>query len=478
MRAAGLASALPMPDRYVLAADAIVLRDGVLEHGAMAVDHGVIAFVGLLQALPEPLADWPVFDLGGCVVMPGIIDAHHHVIEPFAKALTCGEPAQMWKRIWMPLEAVATEESCFNGAKWTFMEALRGGVTTIVEHAVRSEAFAEAVHAAAQETGIRLVSSVGGYDLKNFSGGSVSGSAAPSTSSSVDDVLRLAERHIANCKAYDRVYPSVACGTVQSNSPDMVRALAAFSRDRRILFQIHANEHTGEIQSCLEAYAKRPIEFLHSLDALGPTTLIAHATLVTPGEIEALVSTDTAVSYNPVAALWKGNNVAPALQYIERGIRVALGSDATRNDGLRLMDAAESCQRLAYGMPNDDFSCGAGWRWVHAATAGGAAAIGLGEVTGALEVGKAADFLVLDRTQPEVLPSWDLLWELVRFYDRADIVATFVDGRLLVHDGKTTRFDGDRFIAEALPKGIAEIAAAGITRLHGPSSAHRKPHAR
>ena len=93
---------------------------------------------------------------------------HHHVIEPFAKALSFGEPAQMWKRLWMPLEAHATVESCYASAKWTFLEALRGGITTIVEHAVRGHDLADAVHRAAEDTGIRLVSSVGGYDLKNF----------------------------------------------------------------------------------------------------------------------------------------------------------------------------------------------------------------------------------------------------------------------------------------------------------------------
>jgi len=465
--------ALPEGDSFALHADALLGPGGVIADAVLAVEAGVVAYAGPAAALPERFRPG-LRRLAGCILVPGFIDAHHHVIEPFAKALTCGEPAQMWKRIWMPLEAVATAQSCYNGAKWTFMEALRGGVTTIVEHAVRSEAFAEAVHAAAQDTGIRLVSSVGGYDLKNF------GSAAqtPQAVASVDETLRLAERHIANCKAYARIYPSVACGTVQSNTPEMIAALARFSREHQLLFQIHANEHTGEVQSCLEAHARRPIEFLHMLGALGPTTLLAHATLVTPEEIGMLEDSDTAVAYNPVAAIWKGNNVAPALEYLERGIRVALGSDATRNDGFRMLDAAEACQRLAYGMRVDDFSCGAGWRWLHAATAGGAAAIGLGHKTGALEAGKAADFLVLDQRQPEVLPSWDLPWELVRYYDRADILATFVDGHALVLRGESTRYDMAEFMAGALPKGVAEVEAAGIQRLHASSQEHRDAQAR
>ena len=73
-------------------------------------------------------------------MIPGILDVHHHIIEPFVKALTGGEPAQMWRRIWLPLEATATEHTVYLGCKWTFLEALRGGITTIVDHGIRSRA--------------------------------------------------------------------------------------------------------------------------------------------------------------------------------------------------------------------------------------------------------------------------------------------------------------------------------------------------
>jgi 5-methylthioadenosine/S-adenosylhomocysteine deaminase len=260
---------------------------------------------------------------------------------------------------------------------------------------------------------------------------------------------------------------------VQSNSGEMIQALAQFSREAGIVFQIHANEHTLEVHRSIEMYGLRPIEYLAKLGALGRTTLIAHATLATAHEINLLVDADCAVAYNPVATAWKGNSVAPALQYIERGIRVGLGSDATRNDGFRMLDAAESCQRIAYGLASDDFSCGAGWRWVHAATAGGAAAIGLEKVIGSLVPGACADFLILDCQGPEVNPSWDFCWELVRFYDRADLLATVVDGRP-VYCREQWPGDGiEQFMARASRLGVAWIEDAQVVRLHGPSAEHR-----
>ena len=97
----------------------------------------------------------------------------------------------------------------------------------------------------------------------------------------------------------------------------------------------------------------------------------------------------------------------------------------------------------------------------------------LGAVTGALEPGLAADFLVLEMESPEVLPSWDFSWELVRYYDRANIVATVVGGRPAVVGGEPVGVSLDAFTREHLEIGIRSIDDADIVRLHGPSDSHR-----
>jgi 5-methylthioadenosine/S-adenosylhomocysteine deaminase len=450
---------------YALHVDVAMTPGGPLPDAVVRVENGRFAAVGAAQ---DNLAPAPI-RLPGVRLVPGILDIHHHIIEPFAKALTGGEPAQLWKRFWLPLEAATTPVTAHAGAKWTFLEALRGGVTTIVDHGIRSREIAEAIHRAADEAGIRLVSSNGAYDLKNFS----TTARTPDASASVDAGLAAAEAHLAACKPYPRIYPSLACGTVQSNSRDMIKALSAFCRDKGILFQIHANEHTLEVHASIESFGRRPIELLNDIGALGRHALIAHATLAAAHEIRMLKDTDTAVAYCPVASMWKGNAVAPVLDYFAHGIRVGLGSDATRNDGFRMIDAAEAAQRIAYGMPRDDFSCGAGWRWFDAATLGGASAALLDTEVGAVATGLKADFLLLDGTGPEVLPSWDLAWELVRFHDRADILATFVDGEPAVVDGRATRFDSEAFVKEELGPGMQAIRDANLLRLHGDSEMHR-----
>jgi 5-methylthioadenosine/S-adenosylhomocysteine deaminase len=457
-----VASDFPEPG-YALHVDVALGPDGPVHDAVFAVENGMIVHLGPAAAYQPGPGRPEAKRLAGMAVIPGILDVHHHIIEPFVKALTGGEPAQMWRRIWLPLEAAATERTVYLGCKWTFLEALRGGITTIVDHGIRTRAISDAIHRAAEDTGIRLVSSTGVYDLKNFT----TTARTPDLVKDIDEAVRIAERHVSDCGAFRRITPSLACGTVQSNSGPMIAALSRFCRDNAILFQIHANEHTLEVHAAIEAYGRRPLEYLFDLGALAPTTLIAHATLVTADEMSILKETDTAIAYNPVASMWKGNAVAPALDYIARGIRVGLGSDATRNDGFRMIDAAESAQRIAYGMPRDDFSCGAGWQWIYAATQGGAATALLGEQIGSLAPGKRADFLLLDCSGPEVRPRWDLTWELVRFFDRADIVASFVDGEPLTIEGRSSRFDSEEFVAAHEAEAVQSVHDAAIVRLHG-----------
>lgn len=453
---------------YALHVDVVMTPSGPLQDAVVRVENGrfaeVVSAKDYANDKPSPLR------IRGGALVPGMMDIHHHIIEPFAKALTGGEPAQLWKRFWLPLEASATVDSVYAGSKWTFLEALRGGITTIVDHGIRTREIANAIHRAAADTGIRLVSSTGAYDLKNFA----TPVKTPDSSASVDTGIKAAINHLEDCKPFDRVYPSIACGTVQSNSRDMIKALSGFCKEEDILFQIHANEHTLEVHASIESFGRRPIELLYDIGALGRNTLIAHATLVASHEIQMLKDTDTAVAYCPVASMWKGNAVAPVLDYFANGIRVGLGSDATRNDGFRMVDAAEAAQRIAYGMPRDDFSCGAGWRWFDAATIGGASVALLEKETGSIGVGLKADFLLLDCSGPEVLPRWDFAWELVRFYDRADIAATFVEGELLIQAGRATRFDMDEFVEKELGHGMQSIEDANLLRLHGDSEQYRQ----
>lgn len=446
---------------YSVIADVVLTPDGVKHDWGIRVDDGVIAALGPAASFADAQR------LSGHAIVPGFVDAHTHVGQIFGKALIGGEPAQIWRRIWHPMERAMDEHDCYITAKWAFWEALRGGYTKVVNYGLNDAAKNRGVHRAARETGIRLVSACG---LDEYAGDSGTGAGSHSWTQ-IDEVIQA---HIEDCADDPLISPSVCCSSFIGNSPDTLSALSEACASRGILLQIHSNEHFPEVHECVLRHGVRPIELLYKHQVLGPHVLLHHTTLVAEPEIERLRETDTAASYNPLASVWKGNAVMPALRYAQCGIRFGIGSDTTSADGFRNLMMAEACQRIEHALPVADFSCGAAWTWVDAATVNGAAATG-GTDHGPLVEGNAADFIVLDMQQPECLPSHDFEWELVRYYNRDQLAAVVVAGDAVMQAGQPVGWQVDGLREQAMASASKICGQPDIVRCHGPSTGYRRP---
>lgn len=454
---------------FALAPDLLLTGEGPIADAVLAVADGTIIHAGPRREFTREAAQPPIIELPGKAIIPGLIDAHLHLGQGFGKALTGGEPAQIWRRIWAPLEGNLDPHTSYLSAKWMLLEALRGGFTGVVNFAILSDAQLESVHQAAAETGIRLVSATGAAEPTDLPGKSTTAE----TTAAIDAAIVRGERHLQRCKGLPRITPSLCVPGVQAASGAMIEAISGFCADNGALFQIHTNEHHVEVHWSVDRYGKRPLEFFADHGGIGPHTLHHHCTLVTDSEIEILRDSRSGVSYNPLASIWKGDRVAPALGFAARDVRMGIGTDSTRLDGLRLLESAETCQRLASGMSLADFSCGAAWTWIDAATGGSADVAGLGAIAGELIPSRQADFLVLDRERPEVLPSWDFEWELVRLYNRDQIEAVFVDGGLVMENGQPTGWDLESFVNDHRDAAAAAVRSAPLDRKHGVSSRYR-----
>ena len=441
----------------------LMLRDGSVGGQAVVVRNGCFDDVGPAAEVVARHPQLAPIALPARLLMPGFIDAHHHLTQSFGKSLAAGEPSEIFQRIWVPLEASLDDELVYKASKVAALESLRGGFTTVVDAGTRAKGDIEAVIRATHEAGLRCVLGLICNDGGNQSEGPLR-----------TEVMARAERFIARWQGDALLHPSLAISVPEVASDEVLVAVSRLCAESGILFQSHVNEHLASVERSLVRRGKRPIELLDALGALGPQLLIAHGTLVTPHELRILQDTDTAVSYNPVASQWKGNAVAPALQMAELGIRFGLGTDATRSDGFRLLDAAEYAQRLAFGLAIGDFSSGGGWTWLDHATHQGADAVGLGGVTGEIAVGRRADFLLVDVDVPELCPSIDLDWDLLRLGNRDQIDAVFVDGALRLWRGWPLDWDGRALVDDLRELAGRAIAAAPIQRIHALSAEDRR----
>ncbi|UQW99386.1 amidohydrolase family protein [Streptomyces sp. RerS4] len=453
------------PGPFLLVPDAVLLPEGPAEGMAVVVAEGSFLAVGDAEEVQHTHPHLDPVRLPGHLLMPGFVDAHHHLTQTFGSALAYGEPSEIFRRVWVPLEGALDEESAYTAAKLAALEALRGGFTTVTDAGNRTGVDVDVVASAARDAGIRCVLGLICDDA--LPDGTDPGHRRPSTA-------ERAEKHLARYEGDALVHASLAVSIPEAATTATLQRTARLAAEAGATVQIHVNEHLAGVERSLVRHGLRPLEHLHHLGVLGPQLLAAHATLLTPRELTLLADTGTAVSYNPVASAWKGNAVAPATTMAERGIRFGLGTDGTRGDGFRLSEAAEFAQRLAYGLATGDSSCGAGWTWLEHATRGGADAVGLGARTGTIATGLAADFLLVDVTTPELALSWDLPWELVRRGNRDQISAVFVAGRLRLWRGLPTGWDGPALVGQATVLARAAVERAPITRVHRTSTAARE----
>lgn len=447
-------------DELLLAAERTLLPSspGTPSHAApgigVLVRGGRFAAVGPLDGVRAKAPGVPVLALPQTLLMPGFVDAHHHLTQSFGKALAFGEPSEIFRRIWVPLEGSLDAHGLYLSAKLAALEALRGGFTTVCDAGARSEHGLAAIAAATGEAGLRCVPSF------------VCNDDGPRHAQVLADAARFLAGSAAPTKERGLWHPSLAISIPEAASDAMLRDAARLAAEAGCALQIHVNEHLASVERSLVARGLRPLQHLHAAGALGPQALLAHCTMLTPDEMLLLRDSGSAVAVNPVASPWKGNAVAPAQLLAALGVRVGLGTDGTRSDAFRMMDAAESNQRLAYGLASGDSVCGGGALWLDLALRGGADAAGLARITGRIEPGLAADFLLVDLDVPELTPSWDLSWELVRLAAREQIVAVQVAGRLRLWRGWPVDWDARALLAEVREVAARQVAAAPIHKVH------------
>ena len=447
----------------MLCPGSVLLPGGPQADIAVAVRGGRFADIGPVAEVVSANGDLTRIDLPGHLLMPGFIDAHTHLTQSFGKSLVFGEPSEIFRRIWVPLEGSLDERMVYLSAKLAALECLRGGFTSAVDAGTRSPGHIGALTRAACETGLR---SVVGFICNDIDGTAV----VPDKAS----ILAKAAKHLSAYVDDPLVHPSLAISIPEAATDEMLRTISDMAREAGAIFQTHVNEHLVAVERSLAATGRRPLEHLAHIGALGGHVLIAHSTLVTPHELNLLRDSGTAVAYNPVASVWKGNAVAPALQMAALGIRFGLGTDGTRADAFRLMDAAETLQRVSFGLSTGDSSCGGGWLWLDRATRGAADSCGLSAVTGEIRTGLAADFLLVDLDRPEFTPSYDLPWELVRYGNRDQIEAVFTNGRLRLWQGWPVDWDARSLLAEIRDVSSAAVANAPIRRIHPDSASFRE----
>jgi len=280
-----------------------------------------------------------------------------------------------------------------------------------------------------------------------------------------ETALDLVREQGVRWKKHSRVRIAVMPHAVYTTSPEILRACMALAEELDLPLHMHLAESAAESASCLAMHGKRPIPYCRDLGLLTPRVSLAHVVDASEDELDILAQSGACVVHNPSSNMKLASGVAKVPAMLERGIRIALGTDgAASNNRLNMFTEMGRAALLHKAAGADPALCPAGAIFA-AATTGGASALGDTRL-GVLEAGRPADILALDLDSPNLQPLYVPVSHAVYAATGMEVRMNMVDGEILYLDGRFTRFNYPDLLAE-----IREIQKE-IRNMHASLTTH------
>jgi cytosine/adenosine deaminase-related metal-dependent hydrolase len=413
-----------------------------ISNGGLLARDGFIEEVGPTDDLPGT-AD-VVFDATDLLVLPGLVNTHHHLYQTLTRALPGAQDSGLfdWLRTLYPIWARMTPEDVDLATRTGLLELAHSGCTTAFDHQYlwpNGSSVADQV-AAAHEIGIRFHVSRGSMSLGESDGGLPPDSVVEEPDAILADTIRVIDEfHDPAPGSMTQVV--VAPCSPFSVTPELMRASAELARDKGVRLHTHLAETVDEEDFCVQRFGARPIQYAEDLDWAGDDVWYAHGVFVNPAEITAMAATGTGVAHCPTSNMRLASGIAPVAAYLEAGVPVGLGVDGSAsNDGSHLLAEVRQAMLLARLAAAPGLGIGpqmAARTALEMATLGGARVLGRTDI-GSLEPGKCADFFTLDLRRLEFAGALHDPVAAAVLCAPVPARDTFVGGRPVISEGECT----------------------------------------
>jgi cytosine/adenosine deaminase-related metal-dependent hydrolase len=443
-------------------ADMLVTMDGrrrELTNAGLFARDGMIVEVGLTAALPKT-AD-RVLDLSGHIVLPGLINCHHHLDQLLTRNLPAGQNTNLfpWLKAHYRIWGSRTPEDTRGAVLVGCGELALSGCTTVFDHAYvfQNGCKVDDQIAAAAELGVRFVVSRGSMSLGQSKGGLPPDDCVESEAAILKDSARVIERYHDPAPGSMLQLVLAPCSPF-SVTADLMRESARMARHYGVRLHTHLCETLDEERYTLQHMGLRPVAYMESLDWVGEDVWYAHAIHVDDDEIRTFAAKGAGICHCPSSNMRLASGIAPVKKYRDAGVRTGLGVDGSAsNDGSNLLIEVREAMllaRLKIGLlppegPRTVLSTADPLRaseWMTArdaleiATIGGASVLGRQDI-GSLEPGKQADFFTLDLNAIAYAGGLADPVAAVVFCAPTRARHTVVGGRLIVDDGEIVTLD-------------------------------------
>ena len=421
----------------------------VLENMFLQTREDKIAYIG--TTMPEKTsADEEVYDGKGKFLMNGFYNTHCHVPMTILRGYGEGLSLQDWlfTKIF-PFEAKLTPEDVYWTTKLGAMELISSGCAGISDMYFHIESEAKAL----DESGIKanICNGVTSFDPNE----DLAGNRGWNETWSLLDSVK-------NGKFSSRIKVDMGLHAEYTNNERVAKLIAEGAKNAGLGIHAHLSETAKEQAECAERHnGQTPAQFMKAAGVMDCPAQFAHCVYVTEEDEEILKKAGSFLIHNPSSNLKLGSGIAPVKRWVEKGLKVCIGTDgASSNNNLDMMEEIHIAALLCRGATKDANAVSAA-DIVKMATVNGALAQGRKDC-GAVKIGNKADIMVFDIMKPNLQPDFDTLANVVFSAQSSDIVMNMIDGRVVYRDGNFAFINKEEVyneVNERLSRILKELAA-------------------
>ncbi len=373
--------------------------------GGLFIRDGFIERVGTTADLPQTADE--ILDLAGYIVLPGMVNTHHHFYQTLTRAVPAAQNANLfnWLKTLYPIWARMTAEDIRISTQTALAELALSGCTTASDHLYlfpNGSRLDDEIEAAA-EVGLRLHASRGSMSLGESKGGLPPDSVVDNEERILADSERLITRyHDPNPGSMVQIV--LAPCSPFSVTGELMKQSAELARKYGVHLHTHLAETQDEEEFCLQQFGYRPVAYMQSVDWVGEDVWFAHSVHVSQEEIQLYAREGCGVAHCPSSNMRLASGIAPLMEFLKAGVETGLGVDGSAsNDSSHMLAEARQAMllaRLNAGLKGASLSSTGEEilsvrQALEVATRGGASVLGRKDI-GSLEVGKCADFIAFD----------------------------------------------------------------------------------
>ncbi len=422
-----------------------------IPEGGLFVRDGFIEQVGATGSLPETADE--VLDLRGHLLLPGLVNTHHHFYQTLTRAVPAAQDANLfhWLKTLYPIWARLTPEDIFISTQTALAELALSGCTTASDHLYLfpNGSRLDDEIAGAREVGLRLQASRGSMSLGESAGGLPPDSVVETEASIITDSQRLIQQY-HDPKPGAVVQIVLAPCSPFSVTGELMKQSARLAREYGIHLHTHLAETEDEEQFCQQKFGHRPVGYMQSVDWVGEDVWFAHAVYVNREEVVAFARHGCGVAHCPSSNMRLASGIAPVRDYLAAGVKVGLGVDGSAsNDSSHMLAEVRQAMLLSrlregitgFSLTNDPTrKLMTAREALRLATRGGADVLGRADI-GSLEIGKCADFFAVNLNRLDYAGALHDPLAAVVFCQPVRVDYTVVGGRFIVRAGQLVTLD-------------------------------------